>query len=61
LPAPLPITTVPVKWRIEEEDLDLLRLVYGEGRVNAKVRDLIHAHCEAIRGQLMGGQRLAGG
>lgn len=57
MPAPLPEPTEPVKWRIWQEDLELLRAVYGDGEVNAKMRALIHRHCEAIRAQLAGIER----
>lgn len=59
MPAPLPEPTVPVKWRVWEADLELLRAVYGDGEVNARVRALIHRHCDAIRAQLDGSANTA--
>lgn len=49
MPAKLKITTTPVKWKIEEEDLHFLRAVYGHGGVNPAVRDLIHAWVQRLR------------
>lgn len=49
MPAKLKIATVPVKWRVQEDDLTFLRAVYGEGGVNPAVRDLIHAWCVRLR------------
>ncbi len=51
MPAALPEPTVPVKWRVWQEDMELLQAVYASN-VNGAVRDLIHRHCEAIRAQL---------
>jgi len=52
MPRKLPAPTERVSWRIEAEDLDLLRAVYGEGRVTDAVRDLVHVYCGRLRERL---------
>ncbi len=54
MPKPLPFTTVPVKWRVEPETLDLLRAVHGEGNVNEVVRAVLGAYCDRLRIKLRG-------
>lgn len=51
MPAPLQIPTEFVKWRIGAEDLAALRALYGEGQVNAVVREVIAAYVRAVRKQ----------
>lgn len=49
MPAKLKDPTEPVKWRIRSEDLSYLRAMYGNGRVNAVARNVLHAYVELER------------
>jgi len=51
MPPPLLITWEKVSWRVDAEDLALLRAVYGEGKVNEVARTVIHSLCERLRAQ----------
>lgn len=54
MPAKLKIETERVSWRVEKEDLELLRAVHGEGQgqVNEVVRAIVHAYCMRLRERL---------
>jgi hypothetical protein len=44
--------TTKVCWRFNTADLNFLRTQIGGGRVNALVRDLLSAYCEAEKARL---------
>ena len=41
-----------IKWRIAQNDLELLEAIHGPGRVNSAARAIIAAHCERLRAEL---------
>jgi hypothetical protein len=49
MPAKLKVPVRFVKWRIREDDLDLLEALHGAKGVNPAVRDILHMYCEAVR------------
>jgi hypothetical protein len=53
MPAPLTTATEAVKWRINVDDLELLRLLFP-GKVNTAARDILHAWCEHTRARVNG-------
>jgi len=59
MPAPLPVETDKVSWRIEKQDLALLNMLYP-GKVNEVARDAIHALCDALRRKHFGGGQPTG-
>lgn len=53
MPAPLETPWTFVKWRVDTEDLELLRSLFP-GKVNEQGRNAIHAYCEALRAKGFG-------
>lgn len=49
MPAPLLEPMEFVKWRVNADDLALLRAIHGDGNVNAVVRALLSAYCTRVR------------
>lgn len=53
---PAKLTTLTTRWtgRLTSEDLALLELVYGPGKVNSVIRDILAAYCRRLREKGLG-------